>query len=228
MLDYQAAGQGSRGQPRSRIPIVAAVSLAVFSLVATAVVASARVEAWDAGVNRWVGDDQPGVVADIALGVTAAGGGVPLLMLSLVAAMLLIRRGRPADALLVALAYPLTQLTTNLLKLAFERPRPPLRTAELEVSSYAFPSGHTSAAMAVYGALALILLRQRRWRSRLAVLVPAAALIAVVGLSRVSLGVHYPTDVVAGLAVGVACLSVCAAAAQRLRYSGSMPFSRSS
>ncbi len=218
VLEYQEiGGRGGRELRRPRPPTVAAASLVAFSLVAAAVLASARVEAWDTDVNRWVGDDQPGFVAGIALQATAAGGGVALLAVALVGAGVLLRLRRPADALLVALALPLTQVTTNLLKLVFERPRPPVQTAELELSSYAFPSGHASVSMAVYGALALVILRQRRWRASFAVLLPAGILIIGVAMSRVALGAHYPTDVVAGLALGAACLSACVAATQRLR-----------
>jgi undecaprenyl-diphosphatase len=210
-------------EPTERRPLqtprlVACTSLAVFTLVAVAVAASTRVEAWDAGVNRWVGEGQPHLIADVAVGATAAGGGAALLIVSLAAAVLLLRLGRVTDAVLIALVCPLTQVATSLLKLAFERPRPPVRAAELDVSTYAFPSGHASVSMAVYGALALIVLRHSRRLSPATVLVPAGALILAVALSRIALGAHYPTDVVAGLALGAACLSGCAAAAQRLRF----------
>ena len=76
--------------------------------------------------------------------------------------------------------------------------RPPEAKADiydLEAQGYSFPSGHSSTAVTAYGSLALI--RPRRWLKVLAVLLPL-----LVGFSRVCLGVHYPTDVLAGWALG--------------------------
>lgn len=83
------------------------------------------------------------------------------------------------------------------LKLAFHRTRPsPFFEVSLP-SSYSFPSGHALYAMCLYGALAGLMVGRR-----LVVYPLAALIIALIGLSRIYLGVHYPSDVLAGWAIG--------------------------
>jgi undecaprenyl-diphosphatase len=93
-------------------------------------------------------------------------------------------------------------LLNQVLKLFFARPRPDVFPPLTVEHSYSFPSGHMMAAVSVYGFIALILWKRRQ---RLLALM-SALLIPVVGFTRIYLGVHYPSDVVGALAVGVAWL----------------------
>jgi undecaprenyl-diphosphatase len=107
------------------------------------------------------------------------------------------------DALLIALAFVGAEILNVLLKLAFHRPRPELAFVHLE--TYSFPSGHATAASAVYTLVAwLVVCRLTRWRPRFAVLFGAALVIATVDFTRLYLGVHYLSDVLAGTAAGLA------------------------
>lgn len=142
--------------------------------------------------------------------ITQAGGWllVPVgaaLVLSLVAA------GRARMALVVAVALIAAALFTDLAKDWVARPRPPDPLAD--AGGYSFPSGHTLNSTVTYGIAALLV-----WRSSLP---PAArvggaaalvALVALVGLSRIALGVHYPSDVVAGWLAGTVIVSLVALA----------------
>ncbi len=104
------------------------------------------------------------------------------------------------------IGYALVALAVTLaLKTAFALPRPPasLRAVAVEPGSYGFPSGHAIAATVVYGGL--VLARDRLGDPR--VTVPAVVLVALVGLSRVVIGVHYLGDVLVGHAVGLALLA---------------------
>lgn len=87
-----------------------------------------------------------------------------------------------------------------------ERPRPPAGLALSHATGFAFPSGHATDAAAVYGILAVLLARSGRRAARVAAWAAAAGLIALVGLSRLYLGVHWLSDVVAGAALGIAWL----------------------
>ena len=87
-----------------------------------------------------------------------------------------------------------------------ERPRPPASLALSHATGFAFPSGHATDAAAVYGMLAVLLARSGRPAARVAAWAVAAALIALVGLSRLYLGVHWLSDVVAGAGLGAAWL----------------------
>jgi undecaprenyl-diphosphatase len=89
-------------------------------------------------------------------------------------------------------------LLTFVLKAVFERARPELFDSGYTASSYSFPSGHATVAVGFYGALTLILAYRLRGSARWAVAACGVALVLLIGFSRLYLGVHYPTDVLAG------------------------------
>jgi undecaprenyl-diphosphatase len=102
-------------------------------------------------------------------------------------------------------------LTLNvLMKLAFQRARPVLDEPLLTLATYSFPSGHVAGSTLMYGLLvAWTFGRTRRAAMRVAVVLGAAAMIALVAFTRMYLGVHYLSDVVAAFAEGVAWLALC-------------------
>ena len=108
------------------------------------------------------------------------------------------RRDRHLLAALFIISFAGMSLLNALLKLIFARPRPDLFPPLIVEHSYSFPSGHTMAAISYYGLLALVLWEfDRRWWAVL-----AGLWVPLVALSRVYLGAHYPSDVLASLAVG--------------------------
>ena len=116
------------------------------------------------------------------------------------AADLASRRRFPLGAALAAVSYGVATVLANVLKGVFDRPRPPVDHPEIHPlvavpHSASMPSGHAAGAFAAAVAVGLVHPRLR-W--------PLLALAALVGLSRVWLGVHYLTDVVAGAALGAA------------------------
>jgi membrane-associated phospholipid phosphatase len=142
------------------------------------------------------------LAAVTTLGSTAA--------LALVAAAVggyLLGRGRGRDALLLVVVLVGAQLLTWLLKATFERPRPSFDDPIATAGWFSFPSGHALSSIAVYGALAYVF--ADRLRSRWARAVGfgvLALLVAAIGFSRLYLGVHYLTDVLAGYSAGLALL----------------------
>lgn len=163
----------------------------------------------------------------VARDVTALGSGaVLLLIVMLVLGFLLIRRSYPS-ALLIALATALGHAMSEGLKAAFGRARPDV-ALRLEVmprlmveTSASFPSGHSMLASVVYLTMAALLGQLVSRRRERVYLVSGAALLSVlVGASRVYLGVHYPTDVLAGWAAGTAWAALCWSAASWLRHRG--------
>jgi membrane-associated phospholipid phosphatase len=92
-----------------------------------------------------------------------------------------------------------------------QRTRPPSAISYVESESYSFPSGHALKGFVCYAMVAFIAGRLSGVRgARLAAIyVAAAALIAAIGWSRVYLGAHYPSDIVAAFAVAIAWLAVC-------------------
>jgi undecaprenyl-diphosphatase len=95
-------------------------------------------------------------------------------------------------------------LADVLLKLVFARPRPAAALRLVAAGGYSFPSGHSMSSAAFYGALAVIATLELR-RSRWAVAALCVALAFAIGVSRVYLSVHYPSDVAAGWVLGASC-----------------------
>ncbi len=96
------------------------------------------------------------------------------------------------------------------IKLDFRRERPTLFPQLLHETGYSFPSGHSVIAIVVYGLLGYFLMRLlHSHKARLAVGVATTILIVAIGLSRIYVEVHYPTDVLAGWAAGLPWLIAC-------------------
>src|SRR5881398_3702280 len=117
-------------------------------------------------------------------------------------------------------AVPGGMLLNELLKVVVHRQRPFLQGWFVDWSGYSFASGHTIGATLLYGQLALFILpamKARHWR-RLTV-ASAALLIALVGFSRIALGAHFLTDVLAAIVFGVFWLAFCLIAGKPLRRS---------
>ncbi|MEO6959135.1 MAG: bifunctional DedA family/phosphatase PAP2 family protein [Burkholderiaceae bacterium] len=107
-------------------------------------------------------------------------------------------------------AVPGGALLNELLKHAFQRARPTFDDPLLTLVSYSFPSGHTVTSTLFYGVLAaLIISKTPIWRWRVLTAMGAFALVALVAFSRIYLGVHYLSDVLAGFAEGIAWLALC-------------------
>jgi membrane protein DedA with SNARE-associated domain/membrane-associated phospholipid phosphatase len=108
----------------------------------------------------------------------------------------------------------------HVLKGLFERPRPHFEHPLLVESSYSFPSGHAMESFVVYGMLAYFaVLALRSWESRVGVVFGAALLVVLIGFSRMYLGVHYLSDVLAGYAAGGVWLSALITGAETIRRS---------
>lgn len=93
-----------------------------------------------------------------------------------------------------------------MLKLAIARGRPASIYAGLE--SFSFPSGHATSSMVTYGFLAVLLCARQRWRIRVPVLTLTMVTITLIGLSRLYLGMHWLSDVLAGYALGLAWIAM--------------------
>jgi len=107
-------------------------------------------------------------------------------------------------------AMPGGMLLNVALKHIFRRARPSFDEPLLTLTTYSFPSGHTAAATVFYGLLACYLLRRvQAWPARLLVMAAATTMVMLVALSRMYLGVHYLSDVLAAAAEGCAWLTVC-------------------
>ncbi|HEV7367981.1 phosphatase PAP2 family protein [Arenibaculum sp.] len=145
----------------------------------------------------------PGWVEELGRDMTALGGVGVLMVLSVSVAgyLWLIRKRRAMVLLMVSVGGGL--LASSLLKEVFDRPRPDLVPHEAMVYTASFPSGHSMLAAVTYLTLGALLARvEKSWRVKIYLISLAAAVTILVGISRVYLGVHWPSDVLAGWTIG--------------------------
>jgi undecaprenyl-diphosphatase len=164
----------------------------------------------DGDVAERVAEDLPRWIEWAARPLSWLGGWIGLTLLGIAATVLLLRERAWLDLGFFLGAYVGSQLVVVLiLKDWFGRPRPDGSAIPLP-DSYSFPSGHATAGAASLGALTVLVSeRVPSHRARVWVWTLAAVLGVAIGLSRIALGVHYVTDVLAGWCLGVAWLAAC-------------------
>jgi undecaprenyl-diphosphatase len=133
----------------------------------------------------------------------------------------LLLAGKRATALFVIAAVVGGMLLSTALKIGFERPRPDLVPAATRVYTASFPSGHAMLSAITYLTLGALLARvEERRRVKAFLIGVAVTLTMLVGISRVYLGVHWPSDVLAGWCVGAAWAALCWFVALQLQRRG--------
>lgn len=152
----------------------------------------------------------PGWIEEIGRDVTALGGVAVLTFLTLASAIFLALKGKARAAVFVVLAIAGGIALSFALKTGFDRPRPDLVSHGSIVYTASFPSGHSMMSAVVYLTLGTLLARfQSRRRLKVYVIAVAVLVTLAVGVSRVYLGVHWPTDILAGWAAGAAWAMLC-------------------
>jgi undecaprenyl-diphosphatase len=163
------------------------------------------------------GSGDPRWLRDMARDVTSLGSTTVLTLLVLVTAVYLMLARRYRLALFAVAATGLGAGLNSLLKTVFERARPELIAHDIYISTSSFPSGHAMSSATVYLTLGAMLARVSHGSTlKLFVLGTATLLTLAVGLTRVYLGVHWPTDVLAGWSLGAAWALGCWMLAQAL------------
>ncbi|GEO98368.1 phosphatase PAP2 family protein [Methylobacterium haplocladii] len=153
--------------------------------------------------------------------ITGWGSVVTIVFITVSACIYLMLTRRRRIALFVLAAIGGGEAVSTVLKLFYHRPRPDLVPHGMEVFTASFPSGHAMMSAIAYLTLATLLARIERSR-RVSILVIAlgVAMTVSVGISRVYLGVHWPSDVLAGWCVGAAWAALCWFVALQLQRSG--------
>ena len=167
---------------------------------------------FDDAVMHWIGSHQSPIVQSAMLEVTALGTGTVVAMIVFVAGLFLWLNQHKHSAILLIVATLGGMILDNLLKIGFDRPRPQIFKWGTYAVSSSFPSGHAMSSVIVYGTVAYLAARlQRNVRSRVATMTLAALIILLICSSRLYLGVHFPSDVLAGLTIGLAWAAFCMA-----------------
>lgn len=163
----------------------------------------------------------PAFVEEAMRDVTALGGHVVLTLVTLAVAFYLLLAGKRGAALLVIVAVGGGMLLSTGLKLVVDRARPDLVPHGQHVYTASFPSGHAMISASTYLTLGLLVARLSQRRRAKAFAVGMAVLVTLgVGVSRVYLGVHWPSDVLAGWTAGGAWAALVWVVALRLQDRG--------
>lgn len=191
--------------------VVAIVATLLFAMLGEWVKAGAT-QRFDVAVLTWLGAHRSAPLTAAAVELTYLGTGVVVLTIVGVAALFLWHTEHRVSAQLLLAAVAGNILLNNVLKLVFHRARPDVFDWQTHATSSSFPSGHAMSATVCYGTVAYLVSRLQRHRwSRLTTLGAAALLILAICFTRLYLGVHYPSDVLGGIVVGLAWASFCMA-----------------
>ena len=197
--------------------IIAAIGTWVFTEIAERVM-SGGTQAFDEAVLRWMSAHHSKALDGIMLELTTLGTGTVLMMIVCVSALFLTLTRHRYSALLLLVATAGGLILDTVLKLQFNRPRPHVFIWGTQAFGSSFPSGHAMGATITYSTVAYLAARlhRRAWARWLTMSV-ALLVILLIGMSRIYLGVHYPSDVVAGIILGLAWAAFCMATLEAIQ-----------
>ena len=163
----------------------------------------------DQRLAEWLHGRATEPLTDVFRAITTLGNFVTLVVVTVIAVAVFWRRRERTDAIFVAFAFVGAQVLSSGMKLGFQRERPFFPDPLATESTFSFPSGHALVSLAVYGSIALVLARRLRRRGdRFLLFAATGLLVLAVGFSRLYLGVHFLSDVLAGFAAGAAWLAL--------------------
>ena len=175
-------------------------------------VRSGATQGFDDAILTWMGAHHSKGIQTAMLEITSLGTGTVVGMIVFIAGMFLWLNQHKHSAILLVVATLGGLVLDNFLKIGFNRPRPQIFQWGTYAVSSSFPSGHAMSSVIVYGTVAYLAARlQQNVASRILTMAFAATMIVLICTSRMYLGVHYPSDVLAGVIVGLAWAGFCMA-----------------
>ncbi|QCT03343.1 phosphoesterase PA-phosphatase-like protein [Paenibacillus algicola] len=180
-------------------------SALLFVLLSSWVIAGGELQ-----INPWLQEFQAPMWTLGARLLTFIGSKGPIIVIALwVVWYLYAAAGRNGEIKLFLLVLLGSEAWNVVLKLLFHRVRPDVNRL-IEITGYSYPSGHSMAAFSLYGVLCYLLWsRWSGWKGRLVLLAASSLMILGIGMSRVYLGVHYPSDVAGAYAASLSWLLFC-------------------
>jgi membrane-associated phospholipid phosphatase len=183
----------------SLLALIVVLDLALFELMP-----GDAIDESDREITRWMVDTRTPGLNSFMREATTLGSARLMWLVAAVAAGVMYRSARARHLALVPLVAMLGgSIMNNLGKALTDRPRPLIRPL-VDTGGSSFPSGHATIAAVIFSALAILIARGFSRRGKVAVWVAASAPIALVAVTRVYLGVHWPSDVIVGSATGMA------------------------
>jgi membrane protein DedA with SNARE-associated domain/membrane-associated phospholipid phosphatase len=182
----------------------------LFGGIAEDVVSGDPITVIDVQVAQWFHAHATASMTQVMLVVTHGHGPLAISLATVVIAAWLAWKKNWYWLFCVGVTVPSGMLLNVFMKYAFQRARPSFDDPLLALTTYSFPSGHVAGTTLFYGVIAALLIsRTTAWRWRVMTALGALMMVALVALTRVYLGVHYLSDVLAAFAEGIAWLALC-------------------
>jgi undecaprenyl-diphosphatase len=198
--------------------VVLAVAGLLFGLIAENVVSGGALTIIDIHLAQWLHEHSTPLLTQCLLIVTHLHDPFVISPVAILIALALIWKKEWFAAVAVLLAVQGGMLLNLLVKQAFHRARPSFEDPLVTLTTYSFPSGHVVASTVFYGVLAALLISETpSCRRALYILLTALAMVALVAFSRMYVGAHYLSDVLAAFLEGIAWLALCLTAIQICR-----------
>jgi undecaprenyl-diphosphatase len=159
----------------------------------------------DLMLNRWLQGLQVPLFDHVMVAVSELGDAAVSIPVSLAVLIVLMYRREARTATYWIVAVTMAEASVKLLKFAVQRLRPvPIYEG---IENFSFPSNHATLSIVVYGFLAYLICRGRQWREQIRIAIICSSVIALISFSRVYLGVHWFSDILAGLSLGTAWIA---------------------
>ncbi len=182
----------------------------LFAVIAEDIINKEQLSRWDVEVSNTIHAHATRAVTIVLLIITNVHSTIGVVVIASIITVYFLRRRLKYWALAFALSVYGGMVLNLILKDIFQRTRPHFDDPIVTLTSYSFPSGHTIVATTLYGALcAFVISRVRGWLWRVVAILVALFMIVLVGFSRIYLGAHYLSDVLAAMVEGVFWLSLC-------------------
>jgi undecaprenyl-diphosphatase len=184
-------------------------------------VQSGATQTFDETVMRWMGTNRIEWIERSLLEITALGTGLVVMMIVIIASLFLVATQHRFSAFLLLVASAGGLILNTILKSSFGRPRPQVFEWVTNPGGSSFPSGHAMGSAIVYFTVAYLIARleKRRWM-RAVTITMSLLLVLLISVSRLYLGVHYPSDVLAGMIIGLGWAGFCVAGLEAVRVFG--------
>ena len=172
----------------------------------------------DQGIATWFHERLTPAFASVLRALTEFGSSESIGMVLLALVLFFVWKRWWPSLVMLLVAVPCGMLLNEWLKLAVHRDRPFVEAAFVDWSGYSFASGHTIGATLLYGQLLLFVLPSLKARHlRLLCIFSAASLVLLVGFTRIALGAHFLTDVLAAMFFGIIWLMLCTVLGKSVR-----------
>lgn len=180
----------------------------VFTLIFSVIAAfhQSRISKWiDTEVYDFIYASHSIITTSIFLGATWVAEVWSMICLSLCVVAFLLMRKMQIEALFFAIVMAVSSISNPIMKHTIDRERP-TKLRLIDIGGYSFPSGHAQGATSFFGSLIAISRRYLHGTPRVMTTAFCIFMIAMIGTSRIYLGVHYPTDVISGVLAGIVCI----------------------